>query len=162
MQWREFVFRQTCVLALSLMAVACKRAPQGVATVPAIVQERVEWVDPKTLQPGPIQRDSLTDEQMARIRTLQATFFEVDGQTVEKWVDDFRRDQDPDRELRVWERMAKAYRDYCDGRNLSGVAKKDVYRIVLLRSMASEQEVLDRAKLKELSREDAIKVMKGY
>jgi hypothetical protein len=122
----------------------------------------VEWVDPKTIHPGPIQRESLSDEQMARVRKLQATFVEVDGQTVEKWVDDFRRDADPDRELRVWERMAKAYHAYCDGRKLSPDAKKEVYRVLLLRSMASEQEVLERSKLKELSRDDVIAVMKGY
>jgi hypothetical protein len=99
---------------------------------------------------------------MARIRTLQATFVEVDGQAVDQWVDNFKRDADPDRELRVWERMAKAYRAYCDGKKLSLEAKKDVYRIVLLRSMASEQDVLERVKLKGLSRDDAIEVMKGY
>jgi hypothetical protein len=33
---------------------------------------------------------------------------------------------------------------------------------VLLRSMASEQEVLKHVKLKTLSRDDAIAVMKGY
>lgn len=99
---------------------------------------------------------------MARIRALQATFVEVDGQTVEQWVDNFKRDADPDKELWVWQRMAKVYRAYCDGRKLLPEAKKDVYRVVLFRSMASEQEVLERAKLKELSREDAIAIMKGY
>ncbi|MBI3465203.1 MAG: hypothetical protein HY000_19430 [Planctomycetes bacterium] len=69
---------------------------------------------------------------------------------------------DPDRELLVWERMAKAYQAYCNGRTLSPNAKKEVYRVVLLRSMAPEQEVLERIKLEELSREDAIAVMKGY
>jgi hypothetical protein len=122
----------------------------------------VEWVDPKSIQPGPIQRDALSDDQMARIRSLQATFVEVDGQPVEQWVDNFKRDADPDKELLVWERMAKAYRGYCEGKKLSAAARKDVYRVVLLRSMASEKEVLERVKLAELSREDAVSVMKAY
>jgi hypothetical protein len=74
---------------------------------------RVEWVDPKTIQPGPIRHEKLSEKQMERIRTLQATFVEVDGHPLDKWVDDFKRDQDPDREIRIWERMAKAYRSYC-------------------------------------------------
>jgi hypothetical protein len=149
------------VLLLAICA-ACERAPQGQSVVKPNDGGRVEWVDPKTIQPGPIQGDALSDEQMARIRALQAVFVEVDGQAVEQWVDNFKRDADPDKELRVWERMAKAYRTYCGGKHLSAAAKKDVYRVVLLRSMASEQDVLERVKLNELSRDDAIAVMKGF
>lgn len=152
------------VLLLSICAApaACERAPRDQQSAAPNDGGRVEWVDPKTIQPGPIRRDALSDEQMARIRALQAVFVEVDGQTVEQWVDSFKRDADPDKELRVWERMAKAYRAYCDGKQLSPAAKKDVYRVVLLRSMASEQDVLERVKLNELTRDDAIAVMKGY
>jgi len=152
------------VLFLTICAVsaACERAPQGQPAAKPNDGGRVEWVDPKTIQPGPIQRDALSDEQMARIRALQAVFVEVDGQTVEQWVDSFKRDWDPDKELRIWEQMAKAYRGYCDGKQLSAVAKKDVYRVVLLRSMASEQDVLERVELNELSHDDAIAVMKGF
>lgn len=152
-------------LRLALLAVclvSCDSASEVKRRDKAKADGRVEWIDPKTIQPGPIRRDALSDEQMARIRSLQATFAEVDGQTVEKWVDDFKRDADPDQELEVWERMAKAYRAYCDGRKLSPEAKKDVYRVVLLRSMAPEKDVLERGKLKELSREEAIAVMKGF
>ncbi len=148
--------------AFCLSSMSCHRVPDVKIDDTGKTEGRVEWVDPKLIQPGPIRRDSLNEEQMARIRTLQATFVEVDGQTVEQWVDNFKRDADPDKELRVWERMSKAYRGYCVGRTLSADAKQDVYRVVLLRSMASEQDVLERVKLKELSREDAIAVMKGY
>jgi hypothetical protein len=110
---------------------------------------RAEWVDPNTIRPGPIRRDSLTDERVARIRASQATFADVDGQTVGQRVDDFERGADPDGELRVWERMAKAYRVYREGRNLSHAAKTDVYRVVLLRSTAPEQKVLERVKTNE-------------
>jgi hypothetical protein len=151
------------MLAFCLAAGSCAdSAPKGNPTEKTDGPGRVEWVDPATLQPGPIQRDNLSDEQMSRIRALRATFVDVDGQTVEQWVDNFKRDADPDKELRIWERMAKAYRKYCDGKDLSAGKKKEVYRVVLLRSMASEQDVLQRAKLKELSREDVLDVMKGY
>ena len=154
---------QVTLLVLCLASASCNRAPEGrKPTGKAEDGGRVEWVDPKSIQPGPLQRDILSDEQMARIRTLQATFVEVDGQAVEQWVDSFKRDADPDKELRVWERMAKAYLAYCGGKSLSPAAKNDAYQVVLLRSMASEKDVLERVKLNELSRDDAIAVMKGY
>ena len=149
------------LFAICAFPAACDRSAQNQSATKSDGNSRVEWVDPSTIQPGPIRRDTLNDEQMARIRALQTVFVEVDGQTVEQWVDNFKRDADPDKELRVWERMAKAYRAYCDGKQLSATAKKDVYRIVLLRSMAPEHEVLDKVKLSELSRDDASAVMKG-
>lgn len=148
------------LLAFALASLSCARAPVQVPV--ASGDGEVKWIDPNTIQAGPIRRDALSDEQMARIRKLQATFVEVDGQTVEQWVDSFKRDADPDKELQVWERMAKAYRSYCDGKQLSLEAKKDVYRVVLLRSMAPEKDVLERVKLKELSLDDAKNAMKGY
>src|SRR5262249_11406773 len=107
-------------------------------------------------------RDSLTSEQMARIQKLQTALVEVDGQPVEQWVDDFKRDLDPDRELDVWETMAKAYTAYCSTHTLSPEAKKEVYKVVLLRSTASEQEALEHLELKVLTKDDAIAVMRGF
>lgn len=154
--------RRVFLIGICASFVACERGPQGQPTAKPNDGGKVEWIDPNLIQPGPIQRDTLSDEQMSRIRTLQGVFVEVDGQTVEQWADNFKRDGDPDKELRIWERMAKAYRTYCDGKQLSAAAKMDVYRVVLLRSMASEQDVLERVKLNELSRDDAILVMKGF
>jgi hypothetical protein len=150
------------LIALCWASLACDRASNQKPADKGEASGRVEWIDPKSIKPGPTLRDQLSEEQMARIRALQATFVEVDGQPVERWFDNFKRDVDPDREIRVWERMAKAYKAYCEGKKLSPEAKKDVYRVVLLRSMAQEQDVLERIKLKELSREEAIAVMKDY
>lgn len=151
---------QACVLCL--MPLACARSPTALPPAKGSGEGRLEWVDPKAIQAGPVRRDSLTDKQMARIRALQATFLEVDGQTVEQWVDNFKRDANPDKELQIWEHMSKAFRAYCDGKKLSPEAKKDVFSVVLLRSMSPEQEVLEHVKLKTLSRDEAIAVMKGY
>lgn len=56
---------------------------------------------------------------MERINALQQTFAEVDPTPLAKWVEDFKRDVDPERELRIYEAMAQAYRAYCQGKNLS-------------------------------------------
>jgi hypothetical protein len=89
MQSRPLLRVEITFIALCLMAASCNRAPEGTAPKKGGTEGRVEWIDPKTIQPGPVRRDSLTQEQMARIRTLQATFAEVDGQSVEKWVDNW-------------------------------------------------------------------------
>lgn len=149
-----------------LVAAGCDRREQSsTSNTPSPAptsQPQVKWVDPSTIQPGPIRRESLTPEQMERVRRLQAVFVEVDGQSVAQWVDGFKRDLDPDRELDIWETMAKAYTVYCSKRTLSPEAKKEVYKIVLLRSMAPEKDVLGHLELKVLTRNEAVEVMRGF
>ena len=122
----------------------------------------VQWIDPKDIHQGSVKRDSLTDEQIERIKALQQIFFEVDGQTIDQWFDSFKRDLNPDRELEIWERMAKAYTAYCHSRELSLDEKKEAYKIVLLRSMASPEDVLARIELKLISKIDAEIIMSGF
>lgn len=105
---------------------------------------------------------ALTQQQEARIKRLQETFIDVDPTPLEKWREDFSRDRDPERELRIYEGMAEAYRSYCEGKDLTQAAKSDVYQVVLLRSGAPEAEVLPRLKLTVLSLEDAKAILKGY
>jgi len=153
-------------MALSLTSCSEPANPPAAPSAPPVSGE-LQWIDPNKIQPGPLQRDSLTDAQMDRIRALQKVFLEVDGQSVDQWADNFKRDLNPDRELEVWEKMSKAYTGYCAERDLDLETKKEVYKVVLLRSMASEAEVLQRlelksTELKHLSKEDAAEIMHGY
>ena len=158
--------RPILLAAACVLLAGCERRERPpAAPVPApsaTSQPRVEWVDPNLVQPGPVRRESLTPEQMTRIRRLQAVFAEVDGQSVEQWVDNFKRDFHPDRELAVWEKMADAYTRYCSKRTLSPEAKQDVFKVVLMRSMAPEHEVLPRLKLSVLTKADAAEIMRGF
>ena len=165
--------RIACLFTLSILNVAsCSTESdqpttvEDVQTVEASSNSKatgeVQWIDPKDLRRSPIRREKLSDEQMARIRSLQETFFEVDGLSVEKWVDNFKRDLNPDRELATWERMARAYKEYCSSHDIELDAKKEVFRVILFRSMAPPEEVLQRIELKVISREDAVEAMKGF
>ena len=154
------------VVLACLIAIGCERRQESSTSNPPspapTSQPQVQWVDPNTLHPGPIRRDALTPEQMERIRKLQAVFVEVDGQSVEQWVDNFKRDLNPDRELDIWETMANAYNAYCSRRTLSPEAKKEVFKVVLLRSMAPEKDVLERLDLEVLTKDEAVAVMRGF
>ena len=122
-------------------------------------QSQTEWIEPSKLQPGPIQHASLTEEQMSRVRRLQRTFSEADPSPLEKWVDDFKRDANPENELTIWEAMAKAYESFTANRNLTLAGKKEVFQVVLLRSGAREDDVLQHIKLKVLTEKDAREIM---
>ena len=144
-----------CAIVCAVFLTACSRKPSE-------TNDTVNWIDPKTLKPGEIKHDHLTDAQIAKIKHFQKVFSEVDPTPLDKWIEDFRRDAHPDNEITIYSDMADAFESYTRGRELSIEAKREVYSLVLLRSGAPEDEVLQHAKLKVLTNEDAKKVIQGY
>ena len=101
--------------------------------------------------------------QVERVRRIHATFAEHDAQTFEERLDDFRHHPARERELATWERMAGAYERFVARRSLSLPARNEVFKLVLLRSLAlSDAEVLRRQALRFLSRQDAVEVLLAY
>ena len=123
---------------------------------------RVETIAVDKIQRGPIRQAQLTDEQMTRLRKVHATFAEVDGQTLAQWEDDFKRDADPDKNLGIWEDMEVATLAYCKNKTDDLPTKKEVFKVVLLRSMAPTRDVLRQAKLNILTQAQAMEIMGEY
>jgi hypothetical protein len=143
--WRMWLRRIALLVFSALSVLACNR----------------ESARPDELKPGPIG-PALTADQERRVRSLQALFADVDHHPPEKWIEDFRRDQHPDREIAIYEDMAKAYQAFVNGRTLTQDEKDDAYGLVLQRSMMKDEAVLQNTKLKALSMEEAREVLKGY
>ena len=61
------------------------------------------------MKPNTIQHEHLSEDQLNRITKLHKTFAEVDKSSLETWVDNFKRDANPESEISVWERVARAY-----------------------------------------------------
>ena len=125
-------------------------------------QPKIERVDTATLKPGPIQHERLSDEQLRRITHLHEILAEVDPSSLETWTDNFKRDMDPDKEIAVWERIAKAYTNYISQRKLSLEAKRDVLQTLVVASMSSDEEVIKSLKLKVLSQDEARAIIKAF
>ena len=148
-------------LAVALLA-ACKRDAPSPTPSPAPTQGSTAWLSPNTLQPGPVRATPLSAAQIARITAVQKTFAEVDSSPLEKWIDDFSRDHDPDREIAIYEAMAQAYAGFCAHHAVSREARGEVYGLVLQRSGATDDEVMAHVKLVHLTREEAREALKGY
>ena len=125
-------------------------------------QPRREWVDLKELRPGPIRHASLSDELLTKIRRIHSVFVEVDGTTLEERETQLRRDVHPEIEVATWEQMADAFERFCGSRELSHDAMRDVYSLVLMRSMTSVADALKRVERTVLSEEDARRVLAGF
>lgn len=119
-------------------------------------------VNTPALKPNEIQHEQLSEEQLRRIKKLHETFAEVDKSSLETWIDNFKRDADPDSEIAIWERIARAYMSYCAGRELTLEAKDEVFQTLVMRSLTTEEDAVKRLKLKVLSEDEARRIMSSY
>jgi hypothetical protein len=114
----------------------------------------LRWVDPATLKMGPVRDTALTPAQLERIGKLHDRLVQIDGWPLEKRVDLFARDLDPDKELDVYDRIVGACdRAFAKLGALTPEQKREVYALLVVVSTASPDEVLKRYAPKALTRE---------
>ncbi len=70
------------------------------------------WIDPRLLQDSPIQHPPLDEETRAKVAVIQQAFSEVDPQTLEDWVDSFRRESNLPQELALWTHAALVFSEH--------------------------------------------------
>ena len=105
----------------------------------------------------------LGEEQVARVKRIQAALSEVDPSSFEKWVGDFEKDRDPEKELRLWEAIADAYQSYCSSHTIGINAKQDVLGILLVRSGTDDEaQAINHIHLSTLTARQARDVMRSF
>lgn len=114
------------------------------------------------LEVGPIRHVTLPKALVERIEAVAAVFAEVEPKPVEEWVQDFQRDRNPEKEVALWEIMAGTYSLFTHGRTLTPEAKKEVFSLILQRSMTDAAIVLRTVPLVHLSRKNAKVILKYF
>jgi hypothetical protein len=146
-----------CFAALATL-VACL----GCGSTTSSPEPKGAWVDPNEIQQGPTLHDELPDQSLERIKAVHETFADVDGTPLEKWIDDFKRDLDPEGNIKIWEDMEVAYNSYCTDRELPLETRKEVFKIVLMRSMMPDADVLARLELKHVPANHVRAILSAY
>lgn len=125
--------------------------------------EKNESVSSTDLALGEVVNDTLNADQIFKIKEIHNTFVEIDSFSLEKTINDFKRDRNPDNEIAVWLSMAKAYKKFTSNRqNLSLNKKKEVYRLILMRSMENETIAKEKSELKLLSDKEVREIFAYY
>jgi hypothetical protein len=83
------------------------------------------------IKPAPIRHSELPEPMLRRIRAAHAAVADVLPLTLDEWIDGFKRDENPERELEIWERMGGVYQLYTAYAELSDDQKMRVLRVVL-------------------------------
>ena len=121
--------------------------------------EGVVYVDQSVVQfeKGPIRHETLPQEIVDRIVALAVVLGEVLPGSGDEWVDDFRRDENPEAELAVWERIAERYLHCIDPADPLE-RKQDVLKVLLacannspqVAALTAQSEILDRDEIQSI------------
>ena len=119
-------------------------------------------IDSLTISPE--VHDSLNADQTTKVKKIYNAFSEVNPSTLEETISNFKRDQNPDNEINVWLNMATTYENFISTRpsKLDLDKKKEVYKLILIRSMMSADEAKNQAGLKLLNESDIKEILDGY
>lgn len=122
----------------------------------------VQTVNPNDLILSPVVHDSLSMDQIEKIKKIQKAFSEVDSITLEETITIFKRDSDPDSEIEIWLAMLNVYEKIITKNPALDInRKKEVYRLLLLYTRGNEAEVKAKAGLKLLTDKEVSEIF-GY
>jgi hypothetical protein len=95
------------------------------------------------LKRGPIRHEQLSLSLTARINYLRQALDEVYAQPMEKWLDEFQRDANPESEVVWWERLTRCYLAYTEPKDLSFKQKQAAFKTLFTLAMGSDLQALD-------------------
>jgi len=89
---------------------------------------------------GEVKHAALPDQFVERVKAYKAKLSEVEPSTIAATVDSFQRDTNPERELKIWERIADTYTIYISQNRVEdNQTKKEVFASLLGISMAGDE-----------------------
>lgn len=123
--------------------------------------EKIEKINPDNIKLNEVVSD-LTSEQIEKIKNIHQIFEEVDKSSLEQTITDFRRDLHPEDEIEIWLQMANTYKSYLHKNKKNLNEKKEIFKLILSRSMMDFEEAIENSNLKYLSKKEAQEVLSFY
>ncbi|OMQ11731.1 hypothetical protein [[Flexibacter] sp. ATCC 35103] len=125
--------------------------------------ESLKDIDPNQLIPGPIVHDKLSDEQIEKITKIQSVFSDVYPISLEDSIKNFKRDRNPDNEIRVWYNMMNAYEKFVSKDPQITLEKKsEAFKLILSRSMMDESKVRNQTEFRVLNDNEVNEIFANY
>lgn len=124
------------------------------------------WADAEKLtmhqSDTPLRHTSLSEELRDRIKNVRTILSEVDRETDQEWEAQFQMDAYPEREIRIWERIAATYEQTVRGRYLTVGQKEEIFSVALVCSSTNPANVLEVVALDQITRAEAVQVILAY
>lgn len=86
------------------------------------------------IQSGPIRHKKLPKLLIERIKQFKTILSEVETTPLDETLNGFKRDMQPEREVQIWEVIAKIYKENTN-ETMSLAEKKEIFKNLLLSTM---------------------------
>lgn len=97
--------------------------------------EKLKKVKISDIKIGPIRHAFLPEELIKRIKDYKEILAEVEKIPLEQTINNFQRDMHPEREIQIWEHIAKVYKSFISENSITDIdTKKEVYSVALIAS----------------------------
>lgn len=100
------------------------------ALIEQIKKAKIEKIKPTKLKLGPAIHQNLPPQLIQRIRLIRASLLGVYTHSMEFWVEGFKRDAHPSREIGLWEHVAACYQEYAAMTELTSEQHIHAYKVV--------------------------------
>lgn len=125
-------------------------------------EEACFHIELRHLEMSPRGVSKLTAEQEDRAGIVLMLLSNVYPSKPSEWLGDFTRDSNPEREICIWECIAKAFLTIDEIDIASEDLKFEAFTLLLVRSYSTTSETLDNLKLEYFTRESAKKLLDAY
>ncbi|WP_235199848.1 GIY-YIG nuclease family protein [Pseudomonas monteilii] len=124
--------------------------------------DSVWHVDPYRLRESPMGTSTLTAEQSDRVEILKMQLAQVHPDKIEEMLSGFSRDKNPEKEIKIWECITKAYLTIEQVAFASDELRHEAFYLLLMRSWSPASKVLSDYKLKHLTLKAAKRLLRAY
>ncbi|HIE4802115.1 TPA: GIY-YIG nuclease family protein [Serratia marcescens] len=120
------------------------------------------WINIEDVYTQSMFFSTLTDDQERRISIVYRILGHIFSDSLSEWMDDFRKDRVPEREIKIWEAIAKAFSKVDSRFSLSTDSAIEVYSLLLTRSGAKKSDVMKKYKAKFFSPKNVSEILDCY
>tara|TARA_Y100000310_G_scaffold336568_1_gene421485 strand:- start:803 stop:1222 length:420 start_codon:yes stop_codon:yes gene_type:complete len=101
---------------------------------------------------APKKNRKFSEDFIEKTKYLHKVFNEVSPSTLERWLDDFDRDMNPEKELAIWMHMAKTYEEVIKEFPNELNTRKGIFQVLLNASSGmSAEEIAQDERFKQLN-----------
>jgi hypothetical protein len=96
-----------------------------------VAKEKGMKIDPRDIRKGPIRHERLSDALVSRVRAIRAALLSVYPHTMDFWLDGFKRDMEPEKEVLWSEHISACFLEYFSTKRPDEERAKSAFRLLL-------------------------------
>ncbi|NOQ72768.1 MAG: hypothetical protein GQ574_12230 [Crocinitomix sp.] len=162
-EWHKIynmIRRGIIILLLGFTVLACQN--QVKSSDNSVEEDSVQWIDFNEIVTSSVPLSELSEADKEQIGFIHESFIAVNSNSLIEWEDGFELDLNPSVEIEVWTNMAIAYNAFTSNHELSQDQKSEAYKVVLLRSLMSNEDVIGKNEFEFLSIGEINEILESY